>query len=90
MSRKACAAERGGTNRTRFFNRRCDTWKAIPISGFLFFESDQAEVIRIFHELMGEGDHAGHVCEVKTTHEPLDTRGDPDDSGFPGEPHDLA
>jgi hypothetical protein len=42
-----------------------------PISNFPLLASDQADVIRIFLELMREGDHAGRVPEATTNKEPL-------------------
>jgi hypothetical protein len=61
-----------------------------PNSCFPLLASDQAEVIRIFLELMTEGDHAGRACDVGTPNQSFEPHRDIDGSFFPGEPHDLA
>jgi hypothetical protein len=50
-----------------------------PNSSFPLLASDQADVIRIFLELMSEGDHAGRVSKTTTTKKPLGPRSDSDD-----------
>ncbi len=60
-----------------------------PNSNFPLLASDQADVIRIFLELMGEGNYAERVCEVRTTNHPLEPRNDLNDSSFPSELLDL-
>jgi hypothetical protein len=50
-----------------------------PNSNFPLLASDQVDVIRIFLELMREGDHAGRVPEATTTKTPLGPRSESDD-----------
>ena len=50
-----------------------------PISNFPLLASDQADVIRIFLELMRESNHVGRVSEATTTNKPLGPRRDSDD-----------
>ncbi len=54
-----------------------------PNSSVPLLPSDQADVIRIFLELMSTGDRT-------TTEEPVGPRNDSSDSWYPGEPSDLA
>lgn len=58
-------------------------------SSFPLVAADQADVIRIFLELMSEGDRNGHVREVRKTNQSLEPRNSPEDSHFPNEPLDL-
>jgi hypothetical protein len=51
--------------------------------------SDQADVIELFLELMGEDSRAGRVSEVRTTMEPIEQRRNFDDLFFPNEPLEL-
>jgi hypothetical protein len=46
-------------------------------------------VIRLFLELMKEGDRVERALEV-TTNQPIGTRDDSNDSVFPSDPFDLA
>lgn len=48
-------------------------------SNFPLLASDQADVIRIFLELMRESNHAGRVSEPTTTNKPLGPRSDSED-----------
>jgi hypothetical protein len=50
-----------------------------PNSSFPLLESDQAEVIRIFLELMCEGHRNEGVSEAITTKKPLEARRDSND-----------
>jgi hypothetical protein len=50
-----------------------------PNPSFPLLASDQAEVIRIFLELMREGDHTGRVSEATPTKKPLGPRSESDD-----------
>jgi hypothetical protein len=50
-----------------------------PNSSFPLLASDQAEVIRIFLELMCEGHHDQDVSEATTTKKPLGPRSDSKD-----------
>lgn len=59
-----------------------------PISSFPLLASDQADVIRIFLELMSDQDPSGLESEV-TINKPLGSRSDSDRSRFPGELPDL-
>jgi hypothetical protein len=60
-----------------------------PNSYFPLLASDQADVIRIYLELMGEGNHAERVSDVRTTNAPLEPRNDSNNSCFPSELLDL-
>ncbi len=59
-----------------------------PIPSFPLLASDQADVIRIFLELMRNGDRIGHASEV-TVNKPLELRNDSGHSWFPGELPEL-
>jgi hypothetical protein len=60
-----------------------------PKSNFPLLASDQAEVIRIFLELMSEGDRAERVSNVKTN-QSVGPHNDSNGLLPPGEPSDLA
>lgn len=60
-----------------------------PNSSFPLLASDQADVIRIFLELMAEGNHAERVSDERATNNPLEPRNDSNDSCFPREQLDL-
>jgi hypothetical protein len=88
MSGESDATERGGAGWTKFFNLRCNMEINLN-SSFPLLAADQADVIRIFLELMSEGDRNGHVREVRKTNQSLEPRNSPEDSLFPNEPLDL-
>jgi hypothetical protein len=58
-----------------------------PDSNFPLLERDQSDVIRMFLELMREGDCAGRAPEV-TTNQQVGPRDDSGGSWLPGEPPD--
>lgn len=59
-----------------------------PISSFPLLPSDQADVIRIFLELMREGDRAERASQAART-EPLKPRNDFDPLWYLGQPPDF-
>jgi len=61
-----------------------------PDSSFPLSGSDQADVIRIFLELMAEGDRAGRASGLTTTPKPVGPRNDSNDGRLPSEPFDHA
>jgi hypothetical protein len=61
-----------------------------PNSYFPLLASDQADVIRIFLDLMCEDKHAERVQEAKTTNVPWEPRWEFNESGFLGESLDLG
>jgi hypothetical protein len=56
---------------------------------FPLLASDQAEVVRIFLELMSEGDRAERASNFNTN-QPVGPHNDPSDLLPPGDPSDLA
>ena len=54
-----------------------------PDSSFPLLAGDQADVIRIFLDLMSKGDRSRAPSEV-TSHQSVGARKDPNDSSFPG------
>ena len=60
-----------------------------PDSNFPLLADDQADVIRIFLELMSDGDRAVRAPEA-TTDQPVGPRNDSSDSWCPGAPSDPA
>jgi hypothetical protein len=60
-----------------------------PNSSFPLLASDQADVIRIFLDLMREGDGAGHVPQATTSNKQLGPGADCNDSRIPRELLDL-
>ena len=61
-----------------------------PESSFPLLAGDQADVIRIFLELMAEGDRVERASELTATPKRVGPRNDSDDRWLPGEPSDLA
>jgi hypothetical protein len=60
-----------------------------PDSRFPLLIRDQAEVIRIFLELMRESDRTGRAPKVTTTQRPIGRRNGPNDHWIPDELADL-
>jgi hypothetical protein len=50
-----------------------------PNSSFPLLASDQADIIRMFLDLMIDSNRAGRVSEVRATKEPLEPRDDSND-----------
>ena len=61
-----------------------------PISNFPLLAADQADVIRIFIELMRDRDFAEGASKAATSSQPLERLYDSNHSGFPNELLDLG
>jgi hypothetical protein len=75
--------------------RQIDQLEAQPMETnpnpyFPLLASDQADVMRIFLDLMCENKHAEPVHEAKTASVPWEPRWDFNESGFLGESIDLG
>jgi hypothetical protein len=93
MHYKGCPAKPGGQTKPERAgqNTRPEVRQMAiqPNPNFPLLESDQADVIRIFLELIEERSRPAHGLEVKTVTKALESRNNSDDSRPPSELFDY-